>query len=120
FPRAAIDRATSAMRSSEVVLVVQGQRGVGKKLLVQSAAAHWNRRVVVIDAGALARLAPPTQAAFVSAMVRELLLLDALPVFASIDDAVTDADRDALPGCFGLFLSQWNGPAAITIDRERL
>src|SRR6185436_3952451 len=46
FPQVAVELATAAIRSSEVVLAVQGQRGLGKKLLLQRAANHWNQRAL--------------------------------------------------------------------------
>src|SRR5215510_1991293 len=54
FPPVAVELATAAIRSSEVVLAVQGQRGLGKKLLLQRAASHWNQRLLVIDGKRLA------------------------------------------------------------------
>jgi hypothetical protein len=121
FPAVTVDRATSAMRSSEVVLAVQGQRGLGKKLLLQLAAAHWNQRLLLIDAKRLSQLQLSLQQNMVRSIVRELMLLDALPAFVDVDDAVVvDADRDAMPACFDMFLDEWNGPIAMTINRERM
>ena len=121
FPAITVERATSAMRSSEVVLAVQGQRGLGKKLLLQVAASHWKQRLLVIDTKRLAQQPLAIQPMTVRALVRELLLLDALPVFADVDDAVvSDGDRDALPPCFETFLDEWAGPVALTINRERM
>jgi hypothetical protein len=121
FPAVTIDRATSAMRSNEVVLAVQGQRGLGKKLLLQLAAAHWNQRLLLIDSKRLSQLQLAAQQLLVRSLVRELMLLDALPAFIDVDDAaVHDADRDALPACFDMFLAEWTGPVAITINRERM
>ncbi|HEU4612344.1 MAG TPA: AAA family ATPase [Kofleriaceae bacterium] len=120
FPAISVERATSALRSTDVVLAVQGQRGLGKKLLLQIAAAHWNQGLLVVDTRRLSQLPLAAQQAVVRALVRELMLLDALPVFTDIDDAVGDADRDAMPACFDMFLGEWSGPAAITINRERM
>jgi hypothetical protein len=53
--------------------------------------------------------------------VRELKLLDAIPVFHDLDDVIVyDANRDELPNFFGALLDEWDGPAAITINRERM
>lgn len=121
FSDADVERATSAFRSKEVVLVVQGQRGLGKKALLQRAASHWNQRLVAIDAKRLSQLPLPTQQLNIRSLVRELLLLDALPAFVDVDDAtVIDADRDALPACVDMFLDEWQGPVALTINRERM
>ncbi|HEX8112647.1 MAG TPA: hypothetical protein VF516_33180, partial [Kofleriaceae bacterium] len=121
FPDVAVELATAAIRSSDVVLAVQGQRGLGKKLLLQRAAAHWKQRQLVIDGKRLAALHPTTLALALRALVRELHLLEAVPVFADIDDVlVRDGDRDELPGFFAGLLDQWSGPIAITINRERM
>ncbi|HSD87583.1 MAG TPA: ATP-binding protein, partial [Kofleriaceae bacterium] len=121
FPAVIVDRATSAMRSNEVVLAVQGQRGLGKRTLLQLAAAHWSQRLLVIDSKRLSQLHMTVQQTTVRSLVRELMLLDALPAFVDIDDAtVVDQDRDALPAFFDMFLDEWNGPVAITINRERM
>ena len=111
FPPIAVERATAALRAGEVVLAVQGQRGTGKKLLVQLAAAHWDRRVLVLDA----RRVP---ASAIRAVVRELHLLDAIPVFADLDDGI--GVDDAPPAAFAALLAEWDGPLAITINRERM
>jgi hypothetical protein len=121
FPAVTVDRATSAMRSNEVVLAVQGQRGLGKKLLLQLAAAHWNQRMLLIDAKRLSQLQLAAQQPMVRSLVRELMLLDALPAFVDVDDAIVlDADRDAMPAFFDMFLDEWKGPVAMTINRERM
>jgi SpoVK/Ycf46/Vps4 family AAA+-type ATPase len=121
FPAVTVDRATSAMRSNDVVLAVQGQRGLGKKTLLQLAAAHWGQRLLVIDSKRLAQQHMSVQPLTVRSLVRELMLLDALPVFVDVDDAaVLDQDRDAMPAFFDMFLDEWTGPVAITINRERM
>jgi pimeloyl-ACP methyl ester carboxylesterase len=121
FPTVAVELATAALRSSEVVLAVQGQRGLGKKLLLQRAATHWNQRLLVIDGKRLAAMQPLAQAVAIRSLVRELILLDAVPVVADIDDVVVrDGDRDELPGFFGTLLASWSGPIAITVNRERM
>lgn len=121
FPAVALERATSALRSNDVVLAVQGQRGLGKKLLLQLAAAHWNQRLLLIDSKRLSQQNLTVQQTTVRSLVRELLLLGAVPAFADVDDAVVlDQDRDAMPSFFDMFLDEWNGPVAITINRERM
>jgi hypothetical protein len=121
FPELTVDKAAAALRSSEVVLAVQGQRGVGKKLLLQEAAARWSRRVLAIDSKRLAQQHVSLQQTAVHSIVRELKLLHALPAFVDVDDAlVTDADRDAMPAFFDMFLDEWDGPVAITVNRERM
>ncbi|MEO9158205.1 MAG: AAA family ATPase, partial [Kofleriaceae bacterium] len=121
FPALTLERAAAALHSNDVLLAIQGQRGVGKKLLAQVAAAHWHRRLLVIDSKRLSQLHVTIQAQFVHALVRELMLLDAIPLFADVDDAhVVDDDRDAMPAFFEMFLDDWQGPVALTINRERM
>jgi hypothetical protein len=121
FPEVAVELATAAIRSRDVVLAVQGQRGLGKKLLLARAAAHWKQRLLVIDGKRLAAMPAAALAVAIRALVRELILLEAVPVFADIDDVlVRDGDRDELPGFFGMLLDSWSGPIAITINRERM
>ncbi|HET7505546.1 MAG TPA: ATP-binding protein [Kofleriaceae bacterium] len=121
FPRVAIDLATAAIRSSDVVLAIQGQRGLGKKLLLQRAATHWGQRLLLIEGKRLAMMQSAAQATAIRSLVRELMLLDAVPVLADIDDVVVrDGDRDELPGFFGALLDAWPGPIAITVNRERM
>ena len=121
FPAAAVELATAAIRSPDVVLAVQGQRGLGKKLLLSRAASHWNQRLLLIDGKRLAAMQAPAQAQAIRALIRELILLEAVPVFADIDDVVVrDGDRDELPASVGALLDSWTGPVAITVNRERM
>ncbi|NVB78279.1 MAG: ATP-binding protein [Kofleriaceae bacterium] len=121
FPAVTVDRATSALRSNDVLLAVQGQRGLGKKTLLQLAAAHWNQRLLVVDSKRLSQQPLVTQQITVRSLVRELMLLDALPAFVDIDDAnVASQDQDAMPAFFDMFLDEWGGPVALTINRERM
>ncbi|MEO8699770.1 MAG: AAA family ATPase, partial [Kofleriaceae bacterium] len=121
FSALTIERAAAALRSTEVVLAVQGQRGLGKKLLLQIAANHWGQRILAIDGKRLNQLTLASQPVAIRSIVRELRLLDAIPVFADLDDVlVTEGDRDEVPGFFGAFLDEWHGPVAITINRERM
>ena len=121
FPAVTVDRAAAALHSNDVVLAVQGQRGLGKKLLLQQASSRWGQRVLAIDSKRLAQQHSSLQQPAIHAIVRELKLLRALPVFVDVDDAVVlDTDRDAMPAFFDMFLDEWHGPVAITINRERM
>jgi len=121
FPALTRESAISAMASTEVVLAVQGQRGLGKKLLLQIAAQHWNKRILLVDGKRLNQQHVSVQQNVSRGLIRELLLLDAIPVFADIDDVVIlEGDRDELPAFFGFFLDEWTGPVALTINRERM
>ncbi|HET7502225.1 MAG TPA: hypothetical protein VFK02_14505, partial [Kofleriaceae bacterium] len=59
FPEPLIARAAAALASPEALLVLQGVRGVGKRLLLQVAAARIGRKLLLIHAGALAALPVP-------------------------------------------------------------
>jgi hypothetical protein len=121
FPAATLQHAIAALHSTEVVLAVQGQRGLGKKLLLQIAALHWRRRLLLIDGRRLGQLQLASQAVALRSLIRELKLLDAIPVLHDLDDVIVHhADRDELPGFFGALLDEWDGPVAITINRERM
>ena len=121
FPQVTLDRATAALRSSDVVLAVQGQRGLGKRLLLQMAAAHWKKPLLLIDAQRLVMQPPPVQLAAVRAIVRELMMHDAVPAVVEVDDVIgRDGEGDELPGFFRALVSEWSGPLAITICRERM
>ena len=121
FPPVTLQHATAALHSTEVILAVQGQRGLGKKLLLQIAAAHWNRNLLLIDGRRLAQLQLAGQALALRSLVRELKLLNAIPVLHDLDDATVQVgDRDELPGFFSALLDQWDGPVAVTINRERM
>ena len=121
FPAITLERATSALASSEVVLAVQGQRGVGKKLLLHMAAHHWGKRLLLIDGRRLAQVPLQSQPPMMRSLARELRLLDALPAFFDIDDAgTTESGQDELPGFVTGLLDEWDGPLALTINRERM
>ncbi|HEY4059986.1 MAG TPA: ATP-binding protein [Kofleriaceae bacterium] len=121
FPPITVERATSAMRSNEVVLVLQGQRGVGKKLLLQQAAAHWGQRLLLIDSRRLNQIHVSNQPPIMRSLARELKLLDALPAFSDIDDDINlEQEKDELPGFFAMLLEEWDGPVALTLNREKM
>ncbi|MGE0870432.1 MAG: ATP-binding protein [Kofleriaceae bacterium] len=121
FPGVVVERARAAIHSNEVIVAVQGQRGTGKRLLLQAAAAHWSKRLLLIDSRRLSQAPIPAIPHLVRSLVRELRLLDAVPGFIELDDAIVrDGDRDELPGWFDGFLAEWTGPVALTINRERM
>ncbi|MGE0549112.1 MAG: ATP-binding protein [Kofleriaceae bacterium] len=121
FPSLVMERATAAIHSNDVMLAVQGQRGTGKRLLVQVAAARWAKRLLLIDCRKLSQMPIAAVPNVVRSLIRELRLLDAVPGFIELDDAVVqDGDRDELPAWFDTFLAEWPGPVALTINRERM
>ena len=119
FPAIALERAVTALHSGDVVLAVQGQRGLGKKLLLQMAAADCDQRLLVIDSKRLSQQPAATQPTLMRSLIRELMLLDAIPAFVDVDDAtVIGDDRDGMPAFFQMFIGDLKGPVAVTINRE--
>ncbi|HVV82037.1 MAG TPA: ATP-binding protein [Kofleriaceae bacterium] len=119
FPSAILRTAAAALRSPDVIVAVQGQRGVGKRLLLQLAAGQAGRGILLIDGRRLMREGP--QSGVIKAIVRELVILGAVPVFADVDDiGTTDLERDELAPCITALLGEWDGPLAITVNRERM
>ncbi|MEO8703535.1 MAG: ATP-binding protein [Kofleriaceae bacterium] len=119
FPAAVIDHAAAALRANDVLLAVQGQRGVGKRLLLQIAAARWNRSVLFINARRIISEPFPVQQAMVRSILRDARLLDAVPIVPDIDDALA-LDGAELPAFVINLLADWNGPFAMTINRDRM
>jgi hypothetical protein len=118
FPSELVEHASAALHSNEVILALQGQRGLGKKLLLQLAAGNSNCSLLVVDARRVATLPPAQQSHIVRALVREAILLNAIPAVVDVDDALTPENE--LPPFFDALLAEWNGPVAITIARDRM
>src|SRR5262249_6222013 len=98
FPEAMIARAAAALASPEALLVLQGVRGVGKRLLLQVAAARIGRKLLLIDGASLAALPPAQVRPLLRSILRECRLLDAIPVIPDLDDAlVQQGERADLP-----------------------
>ena len=120
FPNELVDICASAMREEAVLLVVQGQQGIGKRTLLATAANRWGRRVLMLDARALASRGHgivPT----LHAVIRELKLLDAIPAIVDLENAnVTGAPQHEVPGFVSALCALWPGPVAVTLQSERL
>jgi ATPase family associated with various cellular activities (AAA) len=117
FPEPMIDVAASAIGDHAVLLVVQGQRGIGKRTLLATAAARAGKRLIVLDAPSLAgrgQGAVPT----LHAVVRECKLLDAVPVIANLDDM--PGERTEVPGFLHALCSMWPGTVGVTIHGDRM
>lgn len=121
FPQKLVAKVEHALRSSAVAVILQGVRGVGKKLLAQVAAQEQKRPALVVKARQLT-LQPPEQAAMmVGSLLREQRLLDAVMVIADVDDAMTqDSEREELPRIIGSLCAQSTGPLCLTFNGERL
>jgi hypothetical protein len=121
FPEPMIARAAAALGSPEALLVLQGVRGVGKRLLLQVAAARIGRKILLINAGALAAMPAPQQRPVLRSILRECRLLDAIPVLPDLDDAlVQQGDRNDLPPFVAQLAADHAGAMAITLGRDRM
>ena len=119
FADALVDTATSALGEHPVLLVVQGQRGIGKRTLVATAAARVGKRVLEIDAAALAGLRAPQAQTTLQALVREATLLGAVPVIVDLDLQATGPQSE-VPSFVTNLCAIWPGTIGVTSQAERL
>jgi AAA+ superfamily predicted ATPase len=121
FPEPLIARAAAALSSPEALLVVQGVRGVGKRLLLQVAAARLGRKLLLLQGGALAAMSPSQVRPVLRSILRECRLLDAIPVIAELDDVIAQqGDRSDAPAFLTLLAAEHAGAMAVTIGRDRM
>ncbi|HMG53537.1 MAG TPA: ATP-binding protein [Kofleriaceae bacterium] len=121
FPEPMIARAAAALASPEALLVLQGVRGVGKRLLLQVAAARIGRKLLLIHGAALAALPPAQARPLVRSILRECRLLDAIPVVPDLDDAiVAQGERGDLPPFVTQLAAEHAGAMAVTLGRDRM
>jgi AAA+ superfamily predicted ATPase len=121
FPEPMIARAASALASAEALLVLQGVRGVGKRLLLQVAAARIGRKILLINGGALAAVPAAQARPLLRSILRECRLLDAIPVIPDLDDAmVQQGERSDLPPFVTQLAAEHAGAMAVTIGRDRM
>jgi ATPase family associated with various cellular activities (AAA) len=121
FPEALIARTAAALSAPETMLVLQGVRGVGKRLLLQVAAARLGRKLLLIQGGVLATMSAPQARPLVRAILRECRLLDAIPVIPDLDDVILQqGDRGDLPSFVTQISAEHNGAVAVTLGRERM
>ena len=135
FPEGLVDRVATALghpgRSGRVgrvgrvgpaglLVAVQGMRGVGRRLLLQVAAAQRKRRLLLVNGPALAALPPAAVRPLVRGLVREALLLDAVPVVPDIDELGGPQGESTVPPFVRLLATEHPGPMAITAGRERM
>ena len=88
-----IARAAAALGSPEALLVLQGVRGVGKRLLLQVAAARIGRKLLLLNGSAIGALPPQQWRPLLRSILRECRLLDAIPVIPDLDDLILQAGR---------------------------
>jgi hypothetical protein len=121
FPEAMIARAAAALASPEALLVLQGVRGVGKRLLLQVAAARIGRKLLVLQGGALAAMPPAQVRPLLRSILRECRLLDAIPVIPDLDDAIAQqGERGDLPPFVTQLAAEHDGAMAVTLGRDRM
>jgi SpoVK/Ycf46/Vps4 family AAA+-type ATPase len=121
FPEAMIERVASTVGDAPVLLVVQGQRGIGKRTLIATGAARVDKQVLALDAAALAARPAGTIASLLQAVVREAKLLDAVPLIADLDDAIdAGGSSQEVPGFVSILCARWDGPIAVSLHGDRL
>jgi hypothetical protein len=121
FPEPMIARAAAALSSLEALLVLQGVRGVGKRLLLQVAAARIGRKILLVNGAMLAAMPPAQSRPLVRSIVRECRLLDAIPVIPDLDDAlVQQGERSDLPPFVAQLAAEHAGAIAVTLGRDRM
>jgi AAA+ superfamily predicted ATPase len=121
FPEAMIARAAAALSSHEALLVLQGVRGVGKRLLLQVAAARIGRKLILLDGAALAAMPPAQVRPLLRSILRECRLLDAVPVIPDLDDVIVQqGERSDAPPFITQLASEHDGAMAVTLGRDRM
>jgi len=121
FPEPLIARAAAALSSPEALLVLQGVRGVGKRLLLQVAAARVGRKLLLLQGGAIAAMPPAQARPVLRSILRECRLLDAVPVIPDLDDVIArDGDRSELPAFVTQLAAEHDGAMAVTLGRDRM
>ena len=121
FPEPMIARAAAALSSPEALLVLQGMRGVGKRLLLQVAAARVGRKLLLIQGSVLAAMPPAQLRPILRSILRECRLLDAIPVIPDLDDVIAQqGDRSDAPAFLTQLAAEHNGAMAVTIGRDRM
>src|SRR6185503_16727086 len=121
FPEAMIARAAAALSSSEALLVVQGVRGVGKRLLLQVAAARLGRKLLLLQGGMLAAMPTAQWRPLLRSILRECRLLDAVPVIADLDDVIVQqGERSDAPPFVTQLAAEHSGAMAVTLGRDRM
>jgi ATP-dependent 26S proteasome regulatory subunit len=121
FPEPLIARATAALGSPEALLVLQGVRGAGKRLLLQVAAARLGKQLLLVHGAVLAAMPAAQARPLVRSILRECRLLDAVPVIADLDDViVAQGERSEAPAFVTQIAAEHRGAMAVTIGRDRM
>ena len=121
FPEAVIARAAAALSSPEALIVMQGVRGVGKRLLLQVAAARTGRKLLLIQGSTLAAMHATQVRPVLRSILRECKLLDAIPVIPDLDDVLLQqGERGDAPPFLQQLAAEHRGAMAVTIGRDRM
>jgi hypothetical protein len=121
FPEAMVARAASALASPEALLVMQGVRGVGKRLLLQVAAARIGRKLLLLQGSTLGAMPPGQWRPVLRSILRECRLLDAIPVLPDLDDLIAaQGDRAEAPAFVTQLAAEHEGALAVTLGRDRM
>jgi hypothetical protein len=121
FPEPLIARAAAALSSPEALLVLQGVHGVGKRLLLQVAAARVGRKLLLIQGSGLAAMPPAQVRPVLRSILRECRLLDAIPVIPDLDDVIArEGDRSDVPAFVTQLAAEHKGAMAVTLGRDRM
>jgi hypothetical protein len=121
FPEPMIARAAAALASPEALLVLQGVRGVGKRLLLQVAAARVGRKLLLLQGTALAAMSPTQWRPLLRSILRECRLLDAIPVIPDLGDLIAQqGDRGDVPAFVTQLAAEHEGAIAVTLGRDRM
>lgn len=126
FPEELIETAASALGEEPVLVVVQGQRGIGKRTLLATAALRGDRQILEISCAGLASRggggvsAGAAMMDLLHAIVREARLLDAIPVLTDLDDALRDGASSEVPGFVSALCSLWPYALGATLHGDRL
>ena len=121
FPEGIVRQVEAVLGGAEVALVLQGQRGIGKRLLANIAATKLGKRILLVDGRQLADRPPESLRALLRAVLREAHLLDAIPLVAEIDDlAPATAETEQLAPIVAQLCRDHRGPVVLTICRERV
>ncbi len=120
FAAEARRRAEAALGGGEVMLVIQGPRGAGKRTLLAGAARAHGRHLLVIHGRQLAGRSAEAARPLVRSLLREARLLSAVPVIPDVDDlASQDGELGSLPELVSTLCAEHRGPIALTLNRER-
>jgi hypothetical protein len=96
-----------------VVIVVEGPTGVGRRTAIALAAKQTKRKVIALDLSRLSR-SPIALEASLTALLRECLLADAIPVIAEVDELAGGEAEGARLHVLSRVLESAPGPVALT------